>query len=246
VLIGGGCPKSQGRWWVLGNSAWDNRAYNAWIWCWTILDEGQQECGVRSVRPVSVEYLGKMAETLTGSLEEDDSLLDGLYNNGKQSLESGDTLLPLQSIMTRSDSKSMRRKSLIRPSLETEDLLNLLHGSDPVRVELSRLENEVRGKSGILFVFCVVVSESQIRGSAHFFFVIPRVSALVMGTDNFSKVEFPKSSAELNLFRDRHCCLGLRSVTDPLQSTSTFKAIRGCNLHCVFLLWIHFRSETHY
>ncbi|CAM6124476.1 unnamed protein product [Calypogeia fissa] len=98
-----------------------------------------------------------MAESLTGCLEEDDSLLDGLYtngnnngNNGKQSLDLGGALLPIQSAnmahMSRSDSKSMRRKSLIRPSLETEDLLNLLHGSDPVKVELNRLENELRDK----------------------------------------------------------------------------------------------------
>lgn len=91
--------------------------------------------------------MSRMAESLVGSLEEDDSLLDGLYNNGKQPSDLGGAFLSLQSSsMSRSDSKSMRRKSLIRPSLETEDLLSLLHGSDPVKVELNRLENEVRGK----------------------------------------------------------------------------------------------------
>lgn len=39
-----------------------------------------------------------------------------------------------------------RRRSNVRPSYDTEELLNLLHGSDPVRLELTRLENEVRGK----------------------------------------------------------------------------------------------------
>lgn len=86
-----------------------------------------------------------MADSLQGSLEEDDSLLDALlYNNGKQNLDL--QALALQASMSKSEGKSTRRKSLVRPSLETEDLLNLLHGSDPVKVELNRLENEVRGK----------------------------------------------------------------------------------------------------
>lgn len=28
---------------------------------------------------------------------------------------------------------------------ETDDFVNLLHGSDPIRIELTRLENELRG-----------------------------------------------------------------------------------------------------
>ncbi|KAL5994783.1 hypothetical protein ACLOJK_024838, partial [Asimina triloba] len=39
-------------------------------------------------------------------------------------------------------------------SSEVDDLINLLHGSDPVRVELNRLENEVRGRDS-LHLFCV-------------------------------------------------------------------------------------------
>ena len=33
----------------------------------------------------------------------------------------------------------------MRPSLDTDEFMNLLHGSDPVKVELNRLENKVRG-----------------------------------------------------------------------------------------------------
>ncbi|KAI8013616.1 Early nodulin-like protein 2 [Camellia lanceoleosa] len=41
--------------------------------------------------------------------------------------------------------KSSRRRAPQRPSsLDTDEFLNLLHGSDPVKVELNRLENEVR------------------------------------------------------------------------------------------------------
>lgn len=32
-----------------------------------------------------------------------------------------------------------------RTGSEADDIITLLHGSDPVRVELTRLENEVRG-----------------------------------------------------------------------------------------------------
>lgn len=39
-----------------------------------------------------------------------------------------------------------RRRASMKPSSEVDDLINLLHGSDPIRVELSRLENEVRGR----------------------------------------------------------------------------------------------------
>ncbi|KAL3501987.1 hypothetical protein ACH5RR_036436 [Cinchona calisaya] len=39
-----------------------------------------------------------------------------------------------------------RRRASVRPSLDADEFLNLLHGSDPVKVELNRLENEVRDK----------------------------------------------------------------------------------------------------
>ncbi|XP_020582859.1 microtubule-associated protein 70-2-like [Phalaenopsis equestris] len=39
-----------------------------------------------------------------------------------------------------------RRRPAIRPSLDAEEFINLLHGSDPIKVELNRLENEVRDK----------------------------------------------------------------------------------------------------
>ncbi|XP_039144985.1 microtubule-associated protein 70-2-like [Dioscorea cayenensis subsp. rotundata] len=44
------------------------------------------------------------------------------------------------------DGKALRRKPSMKPSLETDEFINLLHGSDPVKVELNRLENEVRDK----------------------------------------------------------------------------------------------------
>ncbi|KAL7235890.1 hypothetical protein ACSBR1_019218 [Camellia fascicularis] len=43
--------------------------------------------------------------------------------------------------------KSSRRRAPQRPpSLDADEFLKLLHGSDPMKVELNRLENEVRGE----------------------------------------------------------------------------------------------------
>ncbi|XP_042484838.1 microtubule-associated protein 70-2-like isoform X1 [Macadamia integrifolia] len=42
--------------------------------------------------------------------------------------------------------KTKKKSSIARSGSEVDDFINLLHGSDPVRVELNRLENEVRDK----------------------------------------------------------------------------------------------------
>jgi hypothetical protein len=42
---------------------------------------------------------------------------------------------------------SARRRGFVRASLDADELIALMHGSDPVRVELTRLENELRGDS---------------------------------------------------------------------------------------------------
>ncbi|XP_004503349.1 microtubule-associated protein 70-2-like [Cicer arietinum] len=41
---------------------------------------------------------------------------------------------------------SLRRPHSMRPSLDADEFMNLLHGSDPVKLELNRLENEVKDK----------------------------------------------------------------------------------------------------
>ncbi|CAN6246197.1 unnamed protein product [Urochloa humidicola] len=41
---------------------------------------------------------------------------------------------------------SARRRGMVQAGLDADDLLTLMHGSDPVKVELNRLENEVRDK----------------------------------------------------------------------------------------------------
>jgi hypothetical protein len=39
-----------------------------------------------------------------------------------------------------------RRRGTVRASLDADEFIALMHGSDPVRVELTRLENELRDK----------------------------------------------------------------------------------------------------
>lgn len=51
---------------------------------------------------------------------------------------------PTASASFKSEGKT-RTRSMIRPSLDADNFINLLHGSDPVKVKLNRLENEVRG-----------------------------------------------------------------------------------------------------
>ncbi|XP_074582722.1 microtubule-associated protein 70-1-like [Curcuma longa] len=41
---------------------------------------------------------------------------------------------------------ALRRRASMKPNLDVEEFINLLHGSDPVKVELNRLENELRDK----------------------------------------------------------------------------------------------------
>ncbi|XP_077236014.1 microtubule-associated protein 70-2-like isoform X2 [Tasmannia lanceolata] len=54
--------------------------------------------------------------------------------------------LPLTVSGSFKEGKGTRRRMLVRPSLDTDEFINLLHGSDPVKVELNRLENEVRDR----------------------------------------------------------------------------------------------------
>ncbi|KAE9607515.1 hypothetical protein Lal_00026528 [Lupinus albus] len=58
------------------------------------------------------------------------------------------TLIPAPLLMSGSfkEGKSSSRRRVMRQSLDADEFKNMLHGSDPVKVELNRLENEVRDK----------------------------------------------------------------------------------------------------
>eukprot|EP00249_Psilotum_nudum_P021692 c28209_g1_i1 orf=279-2159(+) len=82
---------------------------------------------------------------LTSSFDEDDAFLELHYGYGKEPFGDYAANVFSPSALPKSDSKS-KRKGFLRPGLETDDFINMLHGSDPVRVELNRLENEVKDK----------------------------------------------------------------------------------------------------
>ncbi|KAF5442811.1 hypothetical protein F2P56_035428 [Juglans regia] len=77
---------------------------------------------------------------------------------------------------------SLRRRASVRPSLDADEFLNLLHGSDPVKVELNRLENEVRDKDREL-------GEAQAEIKALRFSERLREKAVEELTEELSKVE---------------------------------------------------------
>ncbi|XP_061351219.1 microtubule-associated protein 70-2-like isoform X2 [Gastrolobium bilobum] len=79
-------------------------------------------------------------------------------------------------------SSSRRRAPSMRPSLDADEFMNLLHGSDPVKVELNRLENEVRDKDREL-------SEAQAEIKALKFSERLREKAVEELTEELSKVE---------------------------------------------------------
>ncbi|KAH9533165.1 hypothetical protein CY35_18G037300 [Sphagnum magellanicum] len=92
-----------------------------------------------------------MAESLAAGLADDNAAgMNGIYSNGKHFYldnGGGPLLLPASSFSNKSaDAKPKQRRSISRPGLDAEDIIHLLHGSDPVKVELNRLENEVRDK----------------------------------------------------------------------------------------------------
>ena len=74
---------------------------------------------------------------------EDETFLEHQYRNGNKLLDcnTGPYLSPM---LSRSESK-LKRKTSLNKGVESDEFPNSLTGSDPLRLELVRLENEVRG-----------------------------------------------------------------------------------------------------
>jgi len=68
---------------------------------------------------------------------------------------------PAPARLTSSASFKYRKKNggHSRVGSEVEDFIQMLHGSDPVRVELARLENEIRGINSSLFQIVIGIFE---------------------------------------------------------------------------------------
>lgn len=81
---------------------------------------------------------GMMGEVLYGEN-------NGNARVGTPVTESNATPLTVSASFKEGKGSTSRRRASVRPSLDADEFINLLHGSDPVKVELNRLENEVRG-----------------------------------------------------------------------------------------------------
>nr|XP_024359279.1 microtubule-associated protein 70-1-like isoform X2 [Physcomitrium patens] len=97
-----------------------------------------------------------MMDSMSSSVDDDDNSLDGRsssHGERRQSLDYSNAyhspIVPSHSpTVPKTDEKPRRRST--RPVYASGDLMNHFNGSDPVRLELTRLENEVRDKSRVL------------------------------------------------------------------------------------------------
>lgn len=96
--------------------------------------------------------------------------------------EANATPLTVSASFKEGKGSTSRRRPSVRPSLDADEFMNLLHGSDPVKVELNRLENEVRDKGREL-------SEAQAKIKALRFSERLREKAVEELTDELAKVE---------------------------------------------------------
>lgn len=62
-----------------------------------------------------------------------------------QNCVNGEAEMPRLTPSASFKAKKKPAAAISRAGSEADDIITLLHGSDPVRVELTRLENEVRG-----------------------------------------------------------------------------------------------------
>ncbi|XP_011628087.1 microtubule-associated protein 70-2 [Amborella trichopoda] len=103
----------------------------------------------------------------------------------------------------------VRRRTSIRPSLEADEFINLLHGSDPVKVELNRLENDVRDKDREL-------GEAQAEIKALKLSERLREKAVEELTEELSKVD-EKLKATENLLENKN--LEIKKLNDEKKAS---------------------------
>ncbi|KAK6931641.1 Microtubule-associated protein 70 [Dillenia turbinata] len=104
-----------------------------------------------------------------------------------------------------------RRRTSVRPSMDADDFINLLHGSDPVKVELNRLENEVRDKDREL-------GEAQAEIKASKLSERLREKAVEELTEELSKVEEKLKLTE-SLLESKN--LEIKKINDEKKASMT-------------------------
>ncbi|GLJ04991.1 hypothetical protein SUGI_0008660 [Cryptomeria japonica] len=76
-------------------------------------------------------------------LGKDDYLLESVYDNGRPPVLDSSGPVLTANLSFKSDGKNKKKQ----PSVDGDDILNLLHNFDPVKVEFNRLENKYRPKN---------------------------------------------------------------------------------------------------
>lgn len=96
---------------------------------------------------VPKKFVGKgMADSMSSSVDDDDNSLDGRNSSqGDRSRSIDTSQVHLFPTVPKTEEKPRRRSS--RPTYVSGDSVNHFTGSDPVRLELARLENELQGKA---------------------------------------------------------------------------------------------------
>ncbi|XP_073397014.1 microtubule-associated protein 70-2 isoform X2 [Physcomitrium patens] len=99
---------------------------------------------------VPKKFVGKgMADSMSSSVDDDDNSLDGRNSSqGDRSRSIDTSQVHLFPTVPKTEEKPRRRSS--RPTYVSGDSVNHFTGSDPVRLELARLENELKDKNRVL------------------------------------------------------------------------------------------------
>nr|GMD16036.1 microtubule-associated protein 70-2-like [Ipomoea batatas] len=98
------------------------------------------------------------------------------------------------------EGKVARRGASVRPSLDADEFINLLHGSNSMKMDLNRLENEVRD-----FVFSSVreretLTHNMRSNIVEFAYILDslgfNVKAGYQGSTTKLRVPFPRQAAD--------------------------------------------------
>nr|GLL20068.1 microtubule-associated protein 70-1-like [Ipomoea trifida] len=125
------------------------------------------------------------------------------------------------------EGKMARRGALVRPSLDADEFINLLHGSNPMKMDLNRLENEVRGQLGIkgaLPSFGFLFLDKQ---------QIERLSNRNIGTIAYDIVQVP------------YYC-GWGNVDGQIRKKTTSYGVSNRNIQWLLSNWSFFLSKDTY
>ena len=132
-----------------------------------------------------------MADSMSSSVEDDDNSLDGrtgVQGDRRQSLDYANVYH--SPTVPKSEEKPRRRTST-RPAYASGDLMTHFNGSDPVRLELTRLENEVRGKPHLPHRFRLCLWASRLRDGMSSFLRSCAARAVLRSYDHTASVGRP-------------------------------------------------------